>query len=118
MKIEQALKSGLPSLFLYLENQLSENGVDESPIFQPVSRTQNTLPATAKDKFSNGFDINFDSVAWRKLWMVKDDFGNIKGHIDLRHHGDENSMHRVLPGIIMTAYCAKKALVQSSWKPL
>nr|WP_245986820.1 N-acetyltransferase [Vibrio pectenicida] len=48
----------------------------------------------------------------RKLWVVKNKFGNIKGHIDLRHHNVESRSHRVLLGMGVDASCRKQGLGQ------
>ncbi|TFH89200.1 GNAT family N-acetyltransferase, partial [Vibrio ouci] len=40
MEVVEAEKSDLDSFFVYLENQLSENGNGEVPLFQPMSREQ------------------------------------------------------------------------------
>nr|WP_252017866.1 hypothetical protein [Vibrio sp. SCSIO 43136] len=95
MEVVEAEKSDLDSFFVYLENQLSENGNGEVPLFQPMSREQGAIPEATKDKFIQGFSHQFGDLGWRKLWVVKDTSGNIKGHIDLRHHSDESRSHRV-----------------------
>ncbi|MCR9835323.1 GNAT family N-acetyltransferase, partial [Vibrio parahaemolyticus] len=94
MEVVEAEKSDLDSFFVYLENQLSENGNGEVPLFQPMSREQSEIPEVTKDRFIQGFSHQFGDLGWRKLWVVKDTSGNIKGHIDLRHHSDESRSHR------------------------
>ena len=89
MEIVEADKSDLDSFFAYLENQLSENGNGQVPLFQPMSREQSEVPEATKDKFIQGFSHQVGDLGWRKLWVVKDTSGRIKGHIDLRHHSDE-----------------------------
>lgn len=34
----------LPQLFMYLDDQLQENGRDGTPLFQPLSRMQAWMP--------------------------------------------------------------------------
>ncbi len=51
MEVVEAEKSDLDSFFAYLENQLSENGNGEVPLFQPMSREQSEIPEATKDKF-------------------------------------------------------------------
>ncbi|MBM5041580.1 GNAT family N-acetyltransferase, partial [Vibrio parahaemolyticus] len=54
MEVVEAEKSDLDSFFAYLENQLSENGNGEVPLFQPMSREQSEIPEATKDKFIQG----------------------------------------------------------------
>ncbi|HAS6248974.1 TPA: GNAT family N-acetyltransferase [Vibrio vulnificus] len=112
MEVVEAEKSDLDSFFVYLENQLSENGNGEVPLFQPMSREQSEIPETTKGKFIQGFSHQFGDLGWRKLWVVKDTSGNIKGHIDLRHHNDESRSHRVLLGMGVDVSCRKQGLGQ------
>ncbi|MDO6709072.1 GNAT family N-acetyltransferase [Photobacterium sp. 1_MG-2023] len=112
MEVVEAEQSDLESFFVYLENQLSENGNGEIPLFQPMSREQKEVPEPTKEKFIQGFTHPFGDTGWRKLWVVKDTSGSIKGHIDLRHHGDENRSHRVLLGMGVDATCRKQGLGQ------
>ncbi|MDO6583391.1 N-acetyltransferase [Photobacterium sp. 2_MG-2023] len=112
MEVVEAKKSDLNSFFVYLENQLSENGDGEIPLFQPMSRKQKEIPESTKEKFIQGFSHQFGDFGWRKLWVVKDPSGSIKGHIDLRHHGDESRSHRVLLGMGVDSTCRKQGLGQ------
>lgn len=112
MEVVEAEQSDLESFFAYLENQLSENGNGEIPLFQPMSREQKGVPKPTKDKFTQGFVHPFGSFGWRKLWVAKDPSGSIKGHIDLRHNGDESRSHRVLLGMGVDATCRKQGLGQ------
>lgn len=43
MEVVDAEKSDLGSFFAYLENQQSENGNGEVPLFQPMSKSATTL---------------------------------------------------------------------------
>ncbi|EOB6680411.1 GNAT family N-acetyltransferase [Vibrio vulnificus] len=112
MEVVEAEKSDLDSFFAYLENQLSENGKGDVPLFQPMSREQSEIPDATKDKFIQGFSHQFGDLGWRKLWVVKDTSGSIKGHIDLRHHSDESRSHRVLLGMGVDVSCRKQGLGQ------
>ncbi|QSX38404.1 GNAT family N-acetyltransferase [Shewanella sedimentimangrovi] len=112
MKIIEAERTDLSAFFTYLERQLAENGVGEGPLFQPLSRTQNTVGEQTRDKFSKGFDAEPGQPTWRKLWLVMDEQGRVKGHIDLRHHGGEHSFHRVLMGMGVDSSCRKLGLGQ------
>jgi ribosomal protein S18 acetylase RimI-like enzyme len=110
MKIVEAELTDLVQFFTYLENQLAENGKEQSPLFQPVPRNQKTVSEQTRLKFQNGFDINFDNLNWRKLWLAKDPLGNILGHIDLRRHNEEYCFHRALLGMGVDNSCRKQGI--------
>jgi len=110
MKVVQAKKSDLDSFFLYLEHQLSENGQDQFPLFMPISKNINELSDSTKDKFSNGASIEFGNIGWRKLWVVIDSAGVVKGHVDLRHHDDIALSNRVLLGMGVDSSYRKKGI--------
>lgn len=112
MEIVEAEKSDLESFFIYLDSQLSENGNGEIPLFQPMSRKQKEIPESTREKFTIGFFYSLGEPSWRKLWLIKDTSGNIKGHIDLRHHTDGNRSHRVLLGMGVDLSCRKQGLGQ------
>lgn len=110
MKVVQAVKSDLIPFFNYLENHLSENGQDGTPLFQPLSREITGIPESTKDKFAQGFSSEFSELSWRQLWLVKDSSEHIRGHIDLRHHNDSNCSHRVLLGMGVDSSCRKQGV--------
>lgn len=110
MKVVEAEKSDLDLFFLYLKKQLSENGQGENPLFLPISREVKELPESSKKTFIEGFAHEYGDSGWRKLWVAKDDAGTIKGHIDLRHHSDNNSAHRVVLGMGVDSSCRKQGL--------
>ncbi len=112
MEVVEAEQSDLESFFVYLENQLSENGQGGYPLFLTISREVKELPESSKQKFIEGFSHEYGDSGWRKLWLAKDDAGSIKGHIDLRHHGDDSRFHRVLLGMGVDATCRKQGLGQ------
>ncbi|MCC4834864.1 GNAT family N-acetyltransferase [Shewanella sp. 10N.286.51.B7] len=110
MKVVPAEKEDLELFFSYLENQISENGCRENPLFQPISKYENELSKTSREKFKKGFDVSFGESGWRKLWLAKGQDGSIKGHIDLRNHSDENITHRVLLGMGVDSTCRKQGV--------
>ncbi|AJQ93755.1 GNAT family N-acetyltransferase [Gynuella sunshinyii] len=99
MNIVLANHADLPPFLEYLERQLQDNGTQQTPLFQPLSRSQNTLPPETREKFQKGIDAEYESADWRKLWLAKSIAGQIIGHVDLRHYGDELCRHRVLLGM-------------------
>lgn len=98
-QIVQAVAEDLPSFFSYISRQLADNGRGNVPLFQPVSRTEKTLPNDSQRQFRHGITLPFQDLAWRRLWLVKDQVDDIRGHIDLRHHGDPYCCHRVRLGM-------------------
>ncbi|WP_028022403.1 GNAT family N-acetyltransferase [Enterovibrio calviensis] len=99
MDIVEATLADLPQFFEYLERQLEENADENTPLFQPVAKAHSPLTDQLKAKFRNGFHVPFGESGWRKLWLVKDSNNTIRGHIDLRHHSDDYTFHRVLIGM-------------------
>ncbi|WP_428241946.1 GNAT family N-acetyltransferase [Gynuella sp.] len=99
MNIVLADRADLSPFLEYLERQLQDNGTQQTPLFQPVSRYQNTLPPETREKFQKGINAVYESADWRKLWLAKSADGQIMGHVDLRHYGDELCRHRVLLGM-------------------
>ena len=110
MRIVEAKISDLEHFFDYLGNQLAENGIDESPLFQPISRNQKSVSEQTRENFQIGFGTNLGDLKWRKLWLAKNSLGNIVGHIDLRHHSDEHCFHRVLLGMGVDSSCRKQGI--------
>jgi len=82
----------------------------EVSVFIPVSKTVNELSDSTKSSFLNGASIEFGVIGWRKLWVVKDDTGLVKGHVDLRHHNDITLSNRVLLGMGVDSSYRKKGV--------
>ncbi|MFS1444618.1 MULTISPECIES: GNAT family N-acetyltransferase [unclassified Vibrio] len=110
MKIVEAKHSDLESLFVYLDTQLSEIALEETPLFQPVSKSDCKMSEAHKARFSDGFKFEFGENGWRKIWLAKDSNGAIRGHIDLRHHNGNYCSHRVLLGMGVDSSVRKQGL--------
>jgi len=89
----------LPQLFMYLDDQLQENGRDGMPLFQPLSRAQGRLPPDKAASFAGGLAIALGQPGWRRVWVALDAGGAIAGHIDLRARPDPLSAHRAMLGM-------------------
>jgi len=89
----------LPQLFMYLDNQLQENGRDGMPLFQPLSREQGRLPPEKAASFAGGLSIALGQPGWRRVWIALAADGAIAGHIDLRARPDPLSTHRAMLGM-------------------
>jgi len=89
----------LPQLFMYLDDQLQENGRDGMPLFQPLSRAQGRLAPEKAASFAGGLAIALGQPGWRRVWIALDAGGAIAGHIDLRARPDPCSPHRAMLGM-------------------
>lgn len=110
VEIVEAKISDLDLFFEYLTAQLLGNVAEGSALFQPVSRQHSVVTEQLKSKFRDGFNSELGSLNWRKLWLARDTNGNIRGHIDLRHHAIEYSFHRVLLGMGVEINARKQGL--------
>lgn len=89
----------LPQLFMYLDDQLQENGRGAVPLFQPVSRLHSRVPPDKAAAFAASFAVPFGQPGWRRMWIALDGLDNIVGHVDLRAQPDAASSHRALLGM-------------------
>lgn len=112
MEIVEAKVSDLESFFTYLETQLLDNAAVDSPLFQPIAKEDCHVSARLKVKFREGFEPCVGELGWRKLWLLKDAIGNILGHVDLRHYGEEYRYHRVLLGMGVDSSVRKQGFGQ------
>jgi len=89
----------LAQLFMYLDDQLQENGRDGMPLFQPVPRLQSRVSPERAAAFAASFAVPFGQPGWRCMWIALDSLGAIGGHVDLRARPDAVSSHRALLGM-------------------
>jgi len=89
----------LPQLFMYLDEQLQENGRGDVPLFQPVSRRHSRLPPEKAAAFASSLAVPFGQPGWRRMWLAFDNQGGIAGHVDLRAYPDPASSHRAQLGM-------------------
>jgi len=90
----------LPALFAYLGEQLTENGRNGMPLFQPMPRTSDpTVPQAMQDRFTSGIATPVGEPGWRRAWIAVDGSGAIAGHIDLRARSEQAAYHRTLLGM-------------------
>lgn len=100
----------LPQLFMYLDDQLQENGRDGTPLFQPLSRGNARLPPEKAASFAGGLSIALGRPGWRRVWIALDANGAIAGHIDLRARPDPLSTHRAMLGMGVHRACRRLGL--------
>ena len=96
--IRAATAADLPAFFLYLADQLTDNGRAGNPLFQPMSRSQAGMPPGGEAAFTNGLAAPRTASGWRRLWLAADAAG-IHGHVDLRARPEPASAHRALLGM-------------------
>lgn len=95
----EAQLSDLDLFFDFLNKQLLDNASDNSPLFQPVAKTQSVVTKAQEARFRDGFAMSLGEDGWRRLWLAKDRQGTILGHIDIRHYNQDYKYHRVLLGM-------------------
>ena len=99
--------------FIYLDTHLAENGKADL-LFIPLTNKQIKVDSEFREKFTNGFNIEFGRLGWRKLWIAKDQKGLIIGHIDIRSTNELNTGHRVLLGMGVDVNFRKQKIGQQS----
>lgn len=109
LQIRIAEQKDMQAFFNYLSRQLAENGIDGSPVFQPMSRTESHLSEAMKSRFTHGIATEMGEQGWRKMLLAFID-GNIVGHIDIRAHAEKHTAHRALLGMGVDAAARGKGL--------
>jgi ribosomal protein S18 acetylase RimI-like enzyme len=98
--IRPVIAGDLPALFAYLGEQLTENGRDGVPLFQPMPRTSDpAVPQAMQDRFTIGIATPVGQPGWRRAWIAVADSGAIAGHIDLRARSEQAASHRTMLGM-------------------
>ncbi|GIU32621.1 GNAT family N-acetyltransferase [Shewanella sp. MBTL60-007] len=110
MEIRQATQNDLTSLFSYLNDHLSDNGVGDTHLFQPMSKAESSVNEAMKARFSTGISTEISLPGWRRLWLAFDDNKKIVGHIDIRGHAENHTKHRVLLGMGVDRSVRKQGL--------
>ncbi|HEA15920.1 hypothetical protein LCGC14_1682490 [marine sediment metagenome] len=99
MEIRQATQNDLRTFFTYSNDHLSDNGVGDTHLFQPMSKAESSVSEAMKSRFSDGIKTELYQQGWRRLWLAFDENKNIVGHIDIRGHAENHTKHRVLLGM-------------------
>lgn len=97
--IESLALAGFESFLDYMAHHLDDNGANDGLYFQPLSRSQASLPSGWAASFRAGLQTPVGQAGWRRLWVARSADGNIIGHVDLRAHADDGSRHRCQLGI-------------------
>ena len=98
LEIRPANHSDLDSFFDYLDDHLSDNGLGNTPLFQPMARSESCLNDGMKSGFADGIETELGCPGWRRLWLAFEG-DNVIGHIDIRSHPESHTSHRALLGM-------------------
>jgi len=99
LNIRPADEADLLPFFAYLDEHLRDNGVDGTPLFQPLPRDQSRMPSGLRLAFIKGLTVPVGQPGWRRLWLALGPTGNIAGHIDLRARPEPMAAHRAMLGM-------------------
>lgn len=97
--ITELNKERLNNFFQYLARHISENGLNGTAPFVPLTRRQSELSDELKLKFEDGLEKEFGEKGWRKTWVAINEENNIVGHADIRSINQLNAEHRVVLGM-------------------
>lgn len=100
-RIKPLKEADFDSFFKYLNQQLSQNGKDGSPLFQPLSRSISGFPKEKETSFIDGLTFLIGQPKWRRAWIMTESSGEIIGHMDLRALLEPYTEHRTLLGMGM-----------------
>lgn len=99
MKITELTSNRLEDFLRYLTVHMAQNGTNGNIPFQPLTIPQSQLGKEWESKFLNAFKVSFGEIGWRKVWIATNQEDVIVGHIDIRHHHELNTWHRVVLGM-------------------
>lgn len=99
IEIKHLAEERIDEFFLYLTDHISDNGKDNSSLFQPISRNNSSLPKGLTDSFKGGQSISIDQSGWRRVFVAVHKMSDIIGHIDLKSHPQNHTHHRALLGM-------------------
>lgn len=97
--ITELTKERLDNFFQYLARHISENGLNGTDLFVPLTLQQSQLSDELKSKFEDGLEKEFGENGWRKTWLAINEENNIVGHADIRNNNQLNAGHRVVLGM-------------------
>ncbi|MES2624764.1 MAG: GNAT family N-acetyltransferase [Pseudomonadota bacterium] len=97
--IQQLNEKDFAKFFSYLDQHLSDNGKNGTPLFQPASRSASGYPVERKAGFIQSLAISPGDPKWRRVWVALNTHDEIVGHVDLRAHHEPYTEHRALLGM-------------------
>lgn len=99
MTIAELTKERLDGFFQYLDRHVSENGLNGTDLFLPLTLQQSVLSSELRSKFEAGLSKAFGESGWRRTWLAIDEENTIIGHADIRANPQLNAGHRVVLGM-------------------
>ena len=97
--IKPLMISDIEQFFLYLDDHISDNGRDDSPLFLPISRNDLSLSKALITKFKKGLKTSIGELGWRRGLLAMNTEDQIVGHIDLRSDVQKYTAHRAILGM-------------------
>ncbi|WP_296942678.1 GNAT family N-acetyltransferase [uncultured Massilia sp.] len=97
--IRPAGEADLAPFFAYLDDHLRDNGIDGTPLFQPLPRDSARMPPGLRLAFIRGVALDIGEPGWRRLWLALGPTGDIAGHVDLRGRPEPGAPHRAMLGM-------------------
>lgn len=97
--ITELNKESLDNFLSYLATHISENGLNGTDLFLPLTLEQSKISNELKSKFEDGLNKEYGENGWRKTWLAINHENNIVGHADIRSNNHLNAGHRVLLGM-------------------
>jgi RimJ/RimL family protein N-acetyltransferase len=99
LEIVQIAPPQLDAFLDYLQDHLSDNGLDGSVLFQPQSRSDPWLRAHRAPGVLESWAREIGEPGWGRAWMARSALtGQILGHADLRARSERYASHRALLG--------------------
>ena len=99
IQIKPLAQEKIEDFLLYLNDHISDNGRDDTPLFLPISRDDLSLPEGIVDSFRKGQATSMDKLGWRRVFIAKNENHDIVGHIDLKSHNQAYTHHRAVMGM-------------------
>lgn len=98
-RVQMAGPDELAAMVVYLVDLNRDNGVGDSPLFQPQPRGAE-LPGPEKlEQFQRACAFPVGEAKWRRFWLAYDAVGAIAGHVDLQAWAEPHTRHRAVLGM-------------------
>ncbi len=99
IKIQPLIGERINDFLVYLNDHISDNGKENTPLFLPISREDLSLPPGLADSFRDGQSVSIDKLGWRRVFIAINEKNDIIGHIDLKSHHQNYTSHRAIMGM-------------------
>ncbi|MFN0204221.1 MAG: GNAT family N-acetyltransferase [Bacteroidia bacterium] len=113
MEIIAQTAENLDSFWGYLQLHVAENGQNGHLLFLPLGKAHLQLNKSWKEKFEEDLKKELEEMGWRRLWLAKNQAGQIMGHIDIRSHNQLHTQHRVVLGMGVDSHFRGQKVGQS-----